>query len=109
MVAGTVHFLRRLKPPRAARRTASLSIKLFAAFHLILDYVGEVHATWGPSMLPTLNTAGDWCLIDKWHHRNGKNMHVGDLVVVHKPGYPNTYVLKRVLGMVSKYCFADTL
>ena len=81
-------------------RTLSTSVKLFAGFHLFLQYGYEVHGTFGPSMLPTLNTAGDWCLVDKWHHRHGKDMHVGDLIVAGKPGDPDTFILKRLLGAV---------
>lgn len=53
-------------------------------------------------MLPTLNIAGDFCLVDKFHYSSGRNMKVGDLVVASKPGQPETFILKRVIGMVSQ-------
>lgn len=83
-------------------RTLCLSVKLFAAAHLFLQYGYEVHGTFGPSMLPTLNIAGDWCLVDKYHHAYGKDLSIGDLVVASRPGHPEMYILKRLIGKVSK-------
>lgn len=88
-------------------RNVVLTVKFFAAYHLFLDYGAEIHATFGPSMLPTLNTAGDWCLVNKWHYRYGRNMKVGDLVVVSKPGSPDIFVLKRIIGMPGDVVLLD--
>lgn len=90
-------------PFPVARTSAALALKLFCATHLFVSYGFEIHGTFGPSMLPTLNIAGDFCLVDKWNHYQGKDMKVGDLVVASKPGHPDTFILKRIIGMVSLF------
>lgn len=87
-------------PFPAARKSAALAVKLFCATHLFMHYGFEIHGTFGPSMLPTLNIAGDFCLVDKWNYHHGRRMKVGDLVVASKPGQPETFILKRIVGMV---------
>lgn len=84
-----------------ASRTLTTSIKLFCTVHLFYHHCYEIRDTFGPSMLPTLNIAGDWCLIDKLRYSFGRNLKVGDLVMAGKPGQPETSVLKRIIGMVS--------
>ncbi|ORY82155.1 peptidase S24/S26A/S26B/S26C, partial [Protomyces lactucae-debilis] len=88
-------------------RTTSRTMKLFTAFHLLINYGGEIHSTFGPSMLPTINTAGDWCIVDKWRYRLGRNLRVGDLVVASKPGGDDIFVLKRVIGMPGDIVLKD--
>lgn len=93
-------------PFPGARRSIGLSLKLFCSIHLFMHYGYEVHGTFGPSMLPTLNITGDFCVVDKWRYHHGKGMKVGDLVVASKPGQPDTFILKRVIGMVCKLLVA---
>ncbi|KAJ2809030.1 hypothetical protein H4R20_000453 [Coemansia guatemalensis] len=65
--------------------------------HTIFDYVGEISMSMGPSMLPTLNMAGDILLIERlpgWRDR----VRVGDLVVFASPADPAKRAIKRVLG-----------
>ena len=53
---------------------------------------------YGPSMLPTLNIAGDVVLVEHVSPRIGKVGH-GDLVLVKSPLNPNRNLTKRVVAM----------
>ncbi|BFZ55761.1 hypothetical protein PYCC9005_002802 [Savitreella phatthalungensis] len=88
-------------------RPVARTVKWLAAYHLLVDNVLELNLTSGPSLMPTLQCAGDWCLIDKWRHARGKGVAVGDLVVVAKPGLTDVYVLKRVIGMPGDVVLLD--
>ncbi|CCG83948.1 protein of unknown function [Taphrina deformans PYCC 5710] len=96
-------------PLAGTRRSVALAVKAFCGIHLCLHYGLEVHGTFGPSMLPTLNIAGDFCIVDKWRFNRGRNMKVGDLVVASKPGHPDTYILKRIIGMPGDIVLRDPL
>ncbi|KAJ2771457.1 hypothetical protein IWQ56_001774 [Coemansia nantahalensis] len=65
--------------------------------HAVFDYAGEISPSMGPSMLPTLNLAGDTVLVERlpgWRRR----VQVGDLVVFISPANPARRAIKRVLG-----------
>ncbi|PNX75678.1 mitochondrial inner membrane protease subunit 1-like protein, partial [Trifolium pratense] len=53
---------------------------------------------YGPSMLPTLNIAGDVVLVEHLSPRIGK-VGYGDLVLVRSPLNPNRNLTKRVVAM----------
>jgi hypothetical protein len=52
------------------------TIKVLAAAHLFLDHIAVVKATWGPSMLPTIDAFDNWVLISRMH-KKGRGVEVG--------------------------------
>src|SRR3569833_3414498 len=65
-------------------RWALGTLKTIAACQLIYTYGYSVGATCGPSMLPTIETWGEYVLVSR-RHRLGRNVQVGDLVVYTVP------------------------
>ncbi|KAH6562969.1 hypothetical protein BSLG_002645 [Batrachochytrium salamandrivorans] len=103
-----VHVLRSTPPPTAsptlASRAASLwrftrlAIQCGCMISLVDDYIGGYAMTYGPSMLPTLNIAGDIVLVERisWRRRR---LALGDVVVCISPLHPSRLVCKRILGL----------
>ncbi|MCJ1389476.1 hypothetical protein MMC18_002333 [Xylographa bjoerkii] len=81
--------------------------KLFFGLHLVNEYVGQIKQTAGPSMLPTLNVAGDWVYVSRFYRR-GRAVKVGDVVTIRHPMFPGTGASKRVLGMSGDFVLRDT-
>jgi inner membrane protease subunit 1 len=82
-------------------------VKAGVVVHLFLEYFYSVNLTYGPSMLPTLNFAGDWVLVDK-SFRWGNNVAVGDLVSFKTPIEPGKGAIKRVVGMPGDFVERDS-
>ena len=81
--------------------------KLVVAGHLFLQYVGTLHRTSGPSMLPTINVDGDWIWVSHLHRR-GLNIKVGDIACFKHPLVPGEGACKRVVGMPGDFVMRDT-
>ena len=94
-------------PVRAIPRTLIQTVKVFAFCHLFAEYLLTVKATYGPSMLPTINVRDDWVFISKLNRR-GRGIEVGDVVSLTHPMVPDMGVVKRVLGMPGDFVLRDT-
>ncbi|KAI5440444.1 hypothetical protein KIW84_010067 [Lathyrus oleraceus] len=72
----------------------------FVFFVFTIDSIAGILClqAYGPSMLPTLNIAGDVVLVEHISPRIGKIGH-GDLVLVRSPLNPNRNLTKRVVAM----------
>lgn len=71
----------------------------FAAFlHCLHEYVVEISMCCGPSMLPTLNAAGDIVVMDRITPRL-KRIKVGDVVICKSPTDATQTVCKRVAAL----------
>ena len=62
--------------------------------------------TLGPSMVPTMNAAGDRVLISKMHKR-GRGVKVGDLVDFRHPLVPGMGAIKRIAAMPGDFIIWD--
>ncbi|CAK8534855.1 unnamed protein product [Lathyrus sativus] len=81
----------------ALDRTAIIA-KFLCCLHFTANYLCSPTHAYGPSMLPTLNIAGDVVLVEHLSPRIGKIGH-GDLVLVRSPLNPNRNLTKRVVAM----------
>ncbi|CAI8593349.1 unnamed protein product [Vicia faba] len=81
----------------ALDRTAIIA-KFLCCLHFTANYLCSPTHAYGPSMLPTLNIAGDVLLVEHLSPRIGKVGH-GDLVLVRSPLNPNRNLTKRVVAM----------
>lgn len=88
------------------KRIASLSIRSIAGLHLFTSAMYEISQTEGASMLPTLQTSGDFVIIDK-SYKNGNSIQMGDILVARKPTQPDHWVCKRVTGMPGDVVLLD--
>ena len=88
-------------------RWALGTLKTIAACHLIFTYGYSVGPTSGPSMLPTIETWGEYVLVSR-RHRLGRNVQVGDLVVYTVPIHPGADAVKRVIGMPGDYVLMNS-
>jgi mitochondrial inner membrane protease subunit 1 len=82
-------------------------VKTACAAHLFLDYALVPSATDGPSMLPTLEVAGERVWIDK-RYRLGRGIEVGDIVAFQLPYDYGGKAGKRVVGMPGDYVLTGT-
>lgn len=73
-------------------------VQFVCIMHVMQTYVFDVTMCVGPSMLPTINSAGDIVLVDRMTHRL-RNLEVGDVVLAKAPSDPNQTVCKRVRGV----------
>ncbi|OHE96754.1 hypothetical protein CORC01_07900 [Colletotrichum orchidophilum] len=76
--------------------------KTLALSHVMMEYGWFMGPASGPSMLPTLEVAGESILVDH-RSRCGRNVHVGDLVLFKIPIFPESDGIKRVMGMPGDY------
>ncbi|XP_057451012.1 mitochondrial ATP-independent inner membrane protease subunit 1a isoform X2 [Lotus japonicus] len=81
----------------ALDRTA-ITVKFLCWLHFTDNYLFSATHVYGPSMLPTLNLAGDVVLTERLSHRVGNLAH-GDLVLVRSPVNPNRCLTKRIVAM----------
>lgn len=72
-------------------------VQLLAITYCIQNYLVDITMCVGPSMLPTLNSAGDIVLINRFLHRY-RAVEYNDIVVAKSPSNPQQIVCKRVLG-----------
>lgn len=91
---------------RDVKRIASLSVRTIAGLHLFTATCFEISRTEGASMLPTVQTRGDFCVVDK-RFRNGNGIEMGDIIVARKPTQPDSWVCKRVTGMPGDVVLID--
>jgi inner membrane protease subunit 1 len=78
-------------------RSAVVTVQVGFGIHCFREYVAEIHACQGPSMLPTLNVYGDLLLVSKLH-RYGRFCQVGDVVMTVHPLDAQERISKRILG-----------
>jgi len=76
-------------------------------FHIFTEYFFLVGESYGISMLPTLNSTGDWLIMSK-HYRRGRGVEVGDLVSFKHPMREDTRSVKRVIGMSGDFVLRDS-
>ena len=77
----------------------STSLFQFAAIvYCVQTYVLDVTMCVGPSMLPTLNSAGDIILLSRFLHRY-RPVEINDVVLAKSPNNPKQIVCKRVVGL----------
>src|SRR6266566_4672708 len=74
--------------------------------HVFLTYMYTIRPTYGISMMPTLDQAGNWILISK-RHRRGRRIGVGDLVSFKHP-LLEIRAVKRVVGMPGDFVLSGT-
>ncbi|KAJ2834403.1 hypothetical protein GGI24_000408 [Coemansia furcata] len=81
----------------SARMFLYCAVPTACFIHTVFDYAGEITPSFGPSMLPTLNMAGDMLMIERlpgWR----KRLQVGDLVAFTTPYDPARRAVKRLLA-----------
>ncbi len=74
-------------------------LKFSCTLYCLHEYVADVTALAGPSMLPTFNEAGDIVVVDCLTMKLGKPLQKGDVVIARSPTNPGNTVCKRVLGL----------
>lgn len=82
-------------------------VQIAAFVHQIHEYLFQVQMTSGPSMMPTLNSGGEFVLLDKLHGRFARSCSVGDVVVSAKPSDSKQHVCKRIIGMPGDTIYVD--
>lgn len=115
-----VHAIKNPAPPVLARwflprypRTywiAKFTIALLGTalgFHIFTEYFFWTGESYGISMLPTINSTGDWLLMSKYYRR-GRGVEVGDLVSFKHPMREDTRSVKRVVGMAGDFVLRDS-
>ena len=90
-------------PPPPANNNTALQIvtsvfQFSAIIYCVQTYLIDVTMCVGPSMLPTLNSAGDIVLLSRWLHRY-RAVEVNDVVLAKSPTNPDQIVCKRVVGL----------
>lgn len=105
-----LHRLRRLWNHPDVRYTRAIFFFTSGAyflFHVFVTHFYSLHPAEGVSMLPTLNTFGDWILVSK-HYRHGRNVRIGDIVSFRHPANVNIDGCKRVIGLPGDFVVRDT-
>ncbi|KAI9830462.1 MAG: hypothetical protein M1826_004699 [Phylliscum demangeonii] len=90
-----------------AGRVALRLIKTAACVHLIHQYGYSITATYGSSMLPTINLQGDAVVTSRMYAR-GRGIGVGDVVSFWHPMFPGVSACKRVIGMPGDFVLKGT-
>ena len=96
-----------MNPARRALRYTVRLIKYTACAHLFFEYLFDIRATSGPSMLPTFDIRNDWVILSKRHVR-GRGVEVGDVVSFWIPMHPGKGGIKRVIGMPGDFVLTGT-
>ena len=74
-------------------------VKFSCTLYCLHEYVADVTALAGPSMLPTFNEAGDIVVVNCLHVKLGRPLEKGDIVIARSPTNPGNTVCKRILGL----------
>lgn len=80
---------------------------VFLSYHIFTSYFFAFSPCDGISMLPTLNSCGDWVLISKYYRR-GRGVTVGDLVSFYHPVDEGVEGVKRVVGLEGDFVLMDS-
>ncbi|CZT24881.1 related to IMP1 Protease, mitochondrial [Ramularia collo-cygni] len=95
----------------ATYRVISIATKcmaaVFLAGHIFVEYFYMSSAAYGISMVPNLNSTGDWLWISKYYRR-GRGIEVGDLVSFQHPVREGDYAVKRVMGLEGDFVLMNT-
>lgn len=103
------------KPPVLARypyiyqtlQYLKYAVGLALGIHVWSEYFFTLSLAEGISMSPTMNATGDWLLLSK-RYRRGRDIEVGDMVSYKHPIDPDSYGVKRVVGMPGDFVLRDT-
>ncbi|KAI9738001.1 MAG: hypothetical protein M1834_009371 [Cirrosporium novae-zelandiae] len=102
----TVWLLDIIFPP-GFRQTVSYAVRFSFALMLLYETGFGIHATVGPSMLPTISVSGDWVIVSRLHAK-GKGVQRGDLVSAWTPmRHSDGPALKRVIGLPGDFVCKD--
>ncbi|XP_061369975.1 mitochondrial ATP-independent inner membrane protease subunit 1a-like isoform X2 [Gastrolobium bilobum] len=97
-----MRFMRYIAQWKSAAKEAldrtAITAKFLCCLHFTNNYLCSLTHVYGPSMLPTLNLAGDVVIAEHLSPRLG-NLDHGDLVLVRSPLNPNRSLTKRIVGM----------
>ncbi|CAD0050755.1 unnamed protein product [Aureobasidium pullulans] len=88
-------------------RSFGYGLMAYISMHIFFDHFFTWRATWGPSMLPTLNASGTTVIISKYYRR-GRGIEVGDMVSFKHPVQSEINAIKRVIGMPGDFVLRDT-
>ncbi|KAI1342048.1 LexA/Signal peptidase [Xylariaceae sp. FL0016] len=88
-------------------RVLLASLQGLAAVHVFWTHQYSLGAGWGPSMLPTFCTVGEWYVTDK-RFRRGRGVRVGDCVSYAIPYEPTEDGVKRVIGVAGDYVLLNS-
>ncbi|GAB7363931.1 hypothetical protein MBLNU230_g4493t1 [Neophaeotheca triangularis] len=80
---------------------------LYFFAHVFITHFFSLQGTEGVSMLPTLNSFGDWLLISKYY-RHGREVRIGDVVSFRSPVNVGIDSCKRVVGLPGDFVVRDT-
>lgn len=80
---------------------------LYLGGHIFVEYFYSVGESYGISMLPTINSMGDWLIISKYYRR-GRGVEVGDLVSFKHPIQEHARGAKRVIAMPGDFILRDS-
>ena len=88
-------------------RYITYAIGAVLALHIFCEYFFTLSQAEGISMLPTINSTGDWLLLSK-KYRKGRGVVVGDMVSFKHPIDEHTRSVKRVIGMPGDIVLRDS-
>ena len=97
----------RERPQYTLLRLAAWATSAFLTTHILTAYVVSFGPCDGISMMPTINSFGDWVFVSKYHRR-GRGIQVGDIISYTHPIMPETMALKRVAGLEGDFVLRDT-
>lgn len=75
--------------------------------HIFAEYFFTLSLAEGISMLPTMNSMGDWLLLSK-RYRRGRDIVVGDIISFKHPIDEGVHSVKRVIGMPGDFVLRDS-
>ena len=79
----------------------------FLGLHVFYSYFYSFDACSGVSMVPTIDSFGDWVWISKYYRR-GRGIVVGDLVSFKSPIRDGEQAIKRVIGLPGDFVLMNT-
>lgn len=95
------------RPTRSLGRFVLYSVSAFLGAHVFARYFYYCDATYGVSMLPTIQSFGDWVVVSKYYRR-GRGVQVGDIVSFKHPAREGEFAIKRVIGMGGDFVLMNT-
>lgn len=83
------------------------SAAAFTTWHVFTSYCYAIGATYGVSMLPTMQAFGDWVVISN-KYRRGRGVQVGDVISFKHPVNMGEFAVKRVLALEGDFVLMNT-
>lgn len=90
-----------------AIETTKWLVVVFLTAHIFFEYFYLSSGAYGISMLPNINSSGDWLWISKYYRR-GRGIKVGDLVSFQHPVRLGDYAVKRIMGLEGDFVLMNT-